>query len=37
LGFLRATVEFGLKHDEFGDEFRNYLKKIASDIASGTR
>ena len=26
LGFLKATVEFGLKNGEFGDEFRDYLK-----------
>ncbi len=28
LGFLKATVEFGLKNREFGDDFRNYLKKL---------
>jgi UTP--glucose-1-phosphate uridylyltransferase len=28
LGFLKATVEFGLKNGEFGSEFRNYLKKL---------
>ena len=28
LGFLKATVEFGLKNGEFGDEFRSYLKKL---------
>ncbi len=28
LGFLKATVEFGLKNREFGDEFRSYLKKL---------
>ena len=28
LGFLKATVEFGLKNNEFGTEFRNYLKKL---------
>ncbi|HUI46231.1 MAG TPA: UTP--glucose-1-phosphate uridylyltransferase GalU [Nitrospirota bacterium] len=28
LGFLRATVEFGLKNPEFGDAFRSYLKKL---------
>jgi UTP--glucose-1-phosphate uridylyltransferase len=28
LGFLKATVEFGLKNSEFGDEFRNYLQKL---------
>lgn len=29
LGFLKATVEFGLKNEEFGDAFRNYLKKLS--------
>jgi len=28
LGFLRATVEFGLKNPEFGNEFRSYLQKL---------
>lgn len=28
LGFLKATVDFGLKNQEFGEEFRNYLKKL---------
>ncbi len=28
LGFLKATVEFGMKNKEFGDEFRTYLKKL---------
>jgi UTP--glucose-1-phosphate uridylyltransferase len=28
LGFLKATVEFGLKNGEFGNEFRAYLKKL---------
>ncbi len=28
LGFLKATVEFGLKNGEFGNEFRTYLKKL---------
>ncbi len=28
LGFLKATVEFGLKNREFGHDFRNYLKKL---------
>jgi UTP--glucose-1-phosphate uridylyltransferase len=28
LGFLKATVEFGLKNAEFGPEFRNYLQKL---------
>ncbi len=25
LGYLQATVEYGLKHAEIGDDFRNYL------------
>ena len=28
LGFLKATVEFGLKNTEFGAEFRTYLQKL---------
>jgi len=28
LGFLKATVEFGLKNEEFGAEFRSYLQKL---------
>jgi len=28
LGFLKATVEFGLKNNEFGEEFRSYLQKL---------
>jgi len=28
LGFLKATVEFGLKNKEFGPEFRSYLQKL---------
>lgn len=28
LGFLKATVQFGLKNEEFGAEFRTYLQKL---------
>ncbi len=28
LGFLKATVEFGLKNREFGGAFRDYLRKL---------
>jgi UTP--glucose-1-phosphate uridylyltransferase len=28
LGFLKATVAFGLKNQEFGEEFRDYLKRL---------
>jgi UTP--glucose-1-phosphate uridylyltransferase len=28
LGFLKATVEIGMKNAEFGDQFRSYLKEL---------
>lgn len=28
LGFLKATVEFGLKNEELGDDFRKYLSEL---------
>ena len=28
LGFLKATVEFGLKNPQFGDDFRSYLREL---------
>ena len=28
LGFLKATVEFGLQNKEFGEAFRSYLKQL---------
>ena len=28
LGMLKATVEFGLKREDLGDDFRNYLKTL---------
>ncbi len=28
LGYLEATIGYGLKHPEIGDEFRNYLKSL---------
>jgi UTP--glucose-1-phosphate uridylyltransferase len=28
LGFLKATVEFGLKNEEFGESFRAYLRSL---------
>ena len=28
LGFLKATVEFALRRDDLGDEFRAYLKSL---------
>ncbi len=32
LGYLEATVEYGLNHDELGKEFRSYLKTLSSKI-----
>ncbi|MEM9605441.1 MAG: UTP--glucose-1-phosphate uridylyltransferase GalU [Pseudomonadota bacterium] len=31
LGYLKAQVEFGLGHDELGEDFRAYLKALALD------
>jgi UTP--glucose-1-phosphate uridylyltransferase len=28
LGYLKATIDFGLKHTELGDDFRNYLSTV---------
>jgi len=28
LGYLQATVEYGLKHEELGNDFRSYLKSF---------
>jgi UTP--glucose-1-phosphate uridylyltransferase len=30
LGFLKATVEYALRHETLGEEFRVYLKELAS-------
>jgi UTP--glucose-1-phosphate uridylyltransferase len=30
LGYLQATVEYGLKHSELGEEFSAYLKQLTS-------
>jgi UTP--glucose-1-phosphate uridylyltransferase len=35
LGYLQATVEYGLKHPELGDAFRDYLQKIGADLQRG--
>jgi UTP--glucose-1-phosphate uridylyltransferase len=32
LGFLTATVEYGLKHSELKDDFANYLKNFAKSL-----
>jgi UTP--glucose-1-phosphate uridylyltransferase len=31
LGYLEATVEFGLKHEHLGDRFANYLAQLVAD------
>lgn len=31
LGYLKATVEFGLKHSDVGEEFKTYLKSICEE------
>lgn len=35
LGYLQATVEYGLKHTELGDAFRDYLQRIGAELQSG--
>ena len=32
LGYLEATVEYGLKHQELGEGFKNYLKGLSGDL-----
>ena len=32
LGFLKATVEFGLRHDELNGAFREYLRKRSLEL-----
>ena len=31
LGYLQATVAYGLEHDDTGDAFRSYLKSLVCD------
>jgi UTP--glucose-1-phosphate uridylyltransferase len=31
-GYLQATVEYGLKHPELGEAFRDYLQKIGAEL-----
>jgi len=35
LGYLQATVEYGLKHTELGDALRDYLKRVSAELQSG--
>jgi len=32
LGYLQATIEYGLKHDELGDQFRDYLQALVGQL-----
>ena len=32
LGYLQATVEYGLKHPSLGADFRSYLKEFAGTL-----
>jgi UTP--glucose-1-phosphate uridylyltransferase len=32
LGYLEATVEYGLKHQELGEGFKDYLKDLAEEL-----
>jgi UTP--glucose-1-phosphate uridylyltransferase len=32
LGYLEATVEYGLSHQELGDDFRNYLRELSEGL-----
>jgi UTP--glucose-1-phosphate uridylyltransferase len=34
LGYLKANVEYGLKHPELAEDFRNYLSGLTADWAS---
>jgi len=36
LGFLIATIEFGLKHDEIAPEFRKYLANLKEKLAGAS-
>ena len=35
LGYLEATVEFGLKHPQLGDRFAKYLRSLVTEHLSG--
>jgi UTP--glucose-1-phosphate uridylyltransferase len=35
LGYLEATVEFGLKHNQLGEQFASYLTRLAADRLRG--
>ena len=35
IGYLIATIEYGLQHAELGDEFRSYLQSLPQRIGGG--
>lgn len=35
LGYLQATVEYALEHDDLGEEFRAYLRSFICDVGLG--
>jgi UTP--glucose-1-phosphate uridylyltransferase len=35
LGYLKANVEYGLKHPELADDFRKYLTALSDELKSG--
>jgi UTP--glucose-1-phosphate uridylyltransferase len=37
LGFLKATVEFALKREDLGAEFRSYLQSLPLEVARGLK
>ena len=37
LGYLQATVEYGLRHTELGDTFRDYLRALTKTLADAHR
>ena len=36
-GYLRATVDYGLKHTELGNTFRDFLVEVGAELKSGKR
>ena len=36
LGYLKATIEYGLRHEELGEAFRTYLQSLTRDMTGTT-
>jgi UTP--glucose-1-phosphate uridylyltransferase len=34
LGYLVASVEYGLRHEELGDQFRDYLRELSARLGA---